>query len=76
MSGAESSTRVWSGALRRQVIAVRDRAFEGFRGAVTRSQTYRAAWRYIRLRGAYEDQWPESAAIFQEYFVQVGRAYR
>ena len=71
MLGAGSSARVWSSALRQRVVAVRDRAFEGFRGAVTRSQKYRAAWRYIRLRDACEFQWSESAAIFQAYFLQV-----
>ena len=71
MAGAKSSARAWSGAHRRWVVAVRERAWKGFCDAVTRSQMYRADWRYIRLAGAYEDQWPESGAIFQEHFEQV-----
>ena len=68
MSGAESSTRVLSGAHRQLIITVRERTWREFCDAVTRSQTYKTAWRYLRLVSAYEDQWPESAAIFQEYF--------
>ena len=71
MSGAESSARVLSGAHRQRIIAVRECTWREFCDAVTRSRTYKAAWRYLRLAGAYEDQWPEAVAIFQEYFDQV-----
>ena len=69
MSGAESGAQVLSGAYRQRIIAVRDRAWGEFCDAVTRSQTYKAAWRYLRLASAYEDQGPEAVEVFQEYFV-------
>ena len=71
MSTAESSTQALSVVHRQRIVAVRDRAWREFRDAVTRSQTYRAAWQYLRLAGAYEDQWAEAGGIFQEYFDQV-----
>ena len=71
MLRAESSARALSGAHRQRIIAVRERTWGEFCDAVTRSQTYKAAWRYLRLAGAYEDQGPEAVEIFQEYFAQI-----
>ena len=53
--------------LQQQIEAARDKAWQTFQAARTRSQKYSTAWAYFRLGGSFESRWPQANVIFREY---------
>ena len=51
-----------------QLEAAREKAWQTFQDARTRSQKFDTAWAYFQLANSLESRWPQAKAIFTKYF--------
>ena len=57
--------------LSQQLVAARDKAWQAFQNARTRSQKRSTAWAYFQLGGSIRAQWPRAHAIFRVHGLSI-----